>query len=303
MFKGLLSLKTDQAAGDGTWDSAHARKAIPITAVTLILPFKRLRALHYHWSSGHGNISMRDRSSVSASPFSTLQNPSPIRVGYSPASTSPLVGGSNCWADPLGVSSRHHLIVHTFTTPLFNCSSFLLMPIMFFFLFFLNCTNTFLSMECSFSQFRLLYGANRRWGDGFFLPKKIARIKTHTEGIPTAHWTLTCFPWGMTSTTGATKPTKPTKRCLGHSIPSPLQSGSLLQAVGSQTPPILETGNTGFCHKQGSSAVGGNCTIVFHSHTRCVPACTDVKAPSVLCYFLLWLTASRVLMSCSWLMS
>lgn len=35
--KGLLSLKTDQAAGDGTWDSAHAGQAIPITAVTRIL--------------------------------------------------------------------------------------------------------------------------------------------------------------------------------------------------------------------------------------------------------------------------
>lgn len=46
--EGLLSLKTDQAAGDGTWDSAHARQAIPITAVTLILSFKCLRVLHYH---------------------------------------------------------------------------------------------------------------------------------------------------------------------------------------------------------------------------------------------------------------
>lgn len=57
----------------------------------------------------------------------------------------------------------------------------------------------------------------------------------------------------MTFTTGATKPTK---LGLRHSIPLPLQSGILLRAVGSQTPPILETDNTGFCHKAGLICCG-----------------------------------------------
>lgn len=131
--KGLLSLKTDQAAGDGTWDSAHA--GITITAVTRILLFKCLRASHCHWSSA-----------TVLSPWGTaaasLPLPSPLfRILSRPEWAAPLLQplhwwvGSNCRADSLGVSSGHHLIVYTFTIPLFNYISFLLMPIMFFFLF------------------------------------------------------------------------------------------------------------------------------------------------------------------------
>jgi hypothetical protein len=78
----------------------------------------------------------------------------------------------------------------------------------------LNYATNFLSVECSFSQFRLLYGASWGWQDGFFLTKLIVGIKINIGDIPAVHLAFTCFgdvSGGMKFTIGATK------QCLCHS--------------------------------------------------------------------------------------
>lgn len=101
----------------------------------------------------------------------------------------------------------------------------------------------------------------------------IAGIKTHTEGIPTAHLTLTCFPWGMTFTTGATKPTKPSSppsHALGTASLCLSRVGSCCRQLDLRLHPFWRLVTQVSVTKHGLSAVGGNCTIVFYAHTRCV---------------------------------
>lgn len=77
-----------------------------------------------------------------------------------------------------------------------------------FFFSLLNHTNNFLIVECSFSQFRLLYGASWDWQDGFFLTKKIVVIKINIAGISAVQLALTCFrdvSGDMKLTMGASK--------------------------------------------------------------------------------------------------